>query len=83
MLPRVGKILFAHDSLALFESLASPSARSYNRAYLASYLRHFAQIQQSWTSDTLGTIAEMIGNTKKEVEYHGKEKSRQSQGNCR
>lgn len=28
-------------------------------------------------------LSEMIGNTEKEVEYHGKEKSRQSQGNCR
>ncbi len=27
-----------------------------NRAYLALCLRHFAQIQQSWTSDTLGTL---------------------------
>ena len=31
----------------------------------------------------INELYEMIGNTKKEVEYHGKEKSRQSRGNCR
>ena len=25
-------------------------------------LRHFAQIQQSWTSDTLGTLSEIAGD---------------------
>ena len=36
-----------------------------NRAYLASCLRHSAQIQQSWTSDTvksLHAIASMKGD---------------------
>jgi hypothetical protein len=32
-----------------------------NRAYLTSCLRHFAQIQPyGWTSDTLGTLCEML-----------------------
>jgi len=33
---------------------------AYNRAYLASCLWHFTQIQQSWTSDTLGTLGEIL-----------------------
>ena len=32
-------------------------ATSPNKAYLASCLRHSVQIQQSWTSDTLGTLS--------------------------
>ena len=32
------------------------NATSYNGAYLASCLRHFAQIQQRWHSDTLGML---------------------------
>ncbi|MEA2074831.1 MAG: hypothetical protein U9O85_03740 [Euryarchaeota archaeon] len=35
-------------------------ATAYNRAYLATVLRTFAQIQPiGWTSDTLGTLYEM------------------------
>ena len=35
-------------------------ATSYNRAYLASCLWHFAQIQpDGWTSDTLRTLSEI------------------------
>jgi len=41
----------------LSQILASPSARSYNRAYLATGLRHFGKIQPNgWASDTLGTL---------------------------
>ena len=36
------------------------SRTAYNRAYLAMCLRHYAQIQQSWTSDTLGTLAAIV-----------------------
>ena len=37
--------------------IASPS---YNRAYLASCLRHYAQIQpHGWASDTFGPLAEI------------------------
>ena len=36
------------------------SATAYNRAYLASCLRHSAQIQpKGWTSNTLGTLGDM------------------------
>jgi len=44
--------------------IASPS---YNRAYLASCLRHSAQIPLWGTSDTLGTLAEIAMKHKKEV----------------
>lgn len=42
-------------------------ATSYNRAYLAPRLRHFAQIQLCWTSDTLETLDEIaaVGRDKK------------------
>jgi len=36
-------------------------ATSYNRAYLASYLRHSAQIPLWGTSDTLVTLSEIGG----------------------
>lgn len=36
-----------------------PSSTAYNRAYLASRLRHSAQILLRRTSDTLGTLAAM------------------------
>jgi len=39
--------------------IASVSETAYNRAYLASCLWHFFQIQLRWTSDTLGTLAEI------------------------
>ena len=33
---------------------------AYNKAYLASCLRHFAQIPLRGTSDTLGTLGETV-----------------------
>lgn len=42
-------------------------ATSYNRAYLATCLWHYAQIQpDGWTSDTLETLYEMA-NRKGEI----------------
>jgi len=35
------------------------SRTAYNRAYMAPCLWHFAQTQQSWTSDTLGTLSKI------------------------
>ncbi len=44
----------------------SQRATSYNRAYLATCLRHSTQIQpDGWTSDTLGTLDEMLTSGQK------------------
>jgi len=42
--------------------LRNDGGTAYNKAYLASCLRHFAQILLRRTSDTLGTLSEEFTN---------------------
>jgi hypothetical protein len=51
---------------------APPLTSAYNRAYLASVLRTFTQIPLRGTSDTLGTLGEMLtsGQKIKTVDDH-------------
>jgi len=52
------KPLFLHDSA--LPSVAATLMGAYNRAYLAPCLRHFTQIPLRGTSDTLGTLGDII-----------------------
>ena len=76
---------FAYDSSVAVALFPFPSgSERITDGYLATVLCTFPRILASLGLQiTCQPLSEMVGNTKKEVEYHGKEKSRQSQGNCR